>query len=98
MGILSRIYEVDYTKIPYFGKCKATVRQNISTLTLRLNRKRSVFSRQDEAPAMKKTTQSLQALKFKIIRLSWLRHFLISLRYMEVPEHSILQTWMCPTK
>jgi hypothetical protein len=55
-------------------------------------------SRLDEASPMKKATQSTQALISNIIRLSWLKYFLITLRYMEIPEHSIPQTWMCPTK
>ena len=53
---------------------------------------------QDEAYPMKKTTQLAQALKSNIIRLSWPRGFLIYLRYMEVPEHSIPQMWMHPAK
>jgi hypothetical protein len=40
----------------------------------------------------KKATQSTQVLKSNIIRLSWLTYYLISLTYMEVPEHSIPQT------
>jgi len=45
-----------------------------------------------------KATQSIQALNSNIIRLSWLRYLLISLRYMKVPEHSIPQTWMIQQK
>ena len=79
----------------------ANIRQlytKASVLTLSLNRKRPLLSRQDEVSPTKKATQSIQALNSKIIRLSWLRYFLISLRYMEVPEHSLPQTWMRPTK
>ena len=79
----------------------ANIRQmydKASALTLSLNRKRPALSMQDEISAMKKATQSTQTLKSKIIRFSWLRYFQIYLRYIEVPEHSIPQMWMLPTK
>jgi len=79
----------------------ANIRQlydKASALTLSLIRNRPELSRQDEPSPMKKATQSTQALNSKNIRLSWPRYFIISLRNMEVPEHSIPQMWMRPTK
>jgi hypothetical protein len=97
MRALTQIYEEDYAK----SLILADIRQlydKVFCIHPQSEPKATSVSTQDEVSPMKKATQSTQELKSIIIRLSWLRYFLISLRYMEVPEPSIPQTWMCPTK